>query len=51
MPSVRHIDKSVKILIVKCLCNNCEAKWKILAKLLMGNDRKKIVTGTFLWQC
>ena len=47
MPSVRYIVNSVKILWVKRLYNNCEAKWKILTELLMGIDRKYLLQEHF----
>ena len=47
MPSVKHIVNSVKILWVKRLYNNCEAKWKILTEFLMGIDRKHLLQEHF----
>ena len=47
MLSVRHIVNSVKILWVKRLYNNCEAKWKILTEFLMGIDRKHLLQEHF----
>ena len=40
MLSFRHTSNSEKILWVKHLYNNCEAKSKVLAELVMAVDRK-----------
>ena len=49
MVSIKSICNTAHIMFVKRLCNNLNAKWKMMAECLMGLTREKIfVKGTAL---
>ena len=47
MVSVKHIVETAKIMWVKRYCNDINAKWKLLASVLMGLDKSNLLKKQF----